>query len=326
MDDTEEYYGATAAYGPTQPPAPPPPPPEPVGNAQPGQQPQRQFKGPSLQQQDDNARPQPPSFTDRSRPSPPTERRGPSPVTDSKLGPPLGAALQEASLNNTHTSSKPTPGELAAAAHAEHLLLNAASISSDSSRQTVPHLTDQGSLNKAVTFAAHAPVRTEPPPIPLSDATSTVLQEFDEVRSNLQASATKWDQMVSTLRRELGAQEVELDQIQLREGPALKMLAAIEGSKEEQPDKMVVARLRAVVLRAKEGRGKIADMRKKVERVLPKQVLYAKLMALHDTVGLRHNGVSWVQVEGVVAAAESGGETRRGGVGGGVGGRRRRGG
>lgn len=118
--------------------------------------------------------------------------------------------------------------------------------------------------------------------------------------------------MVSTLRRELGAQEVELRQIQLREGPALKMLAAIEGSKEEQPDTMVVARLRAVVVQAKEARGKIADMKKKVERVLPKQVLYAKLMALHDTVGLRYNGVSWVQVEGVVAAAESGGETTEG--------------
>lgn len=193
MDDTEEYYGATAAYGPTQPPAPPPPPPETVPNAQPGQHPQRQFKGPSLQQEDDNARPQPPSFTDHSRPPPSTERRGPSPVTDSKLGPPLVASLP--SLDNSHTSSKPTPAELAAAAHAEQVLLYAASISSDSSRQTVPHFSNQGSLTKAVTFGAHAPVRTEPPPIPLSNATSTVLQEFDEVRSNLQASALKWDQV-----------------------------------------------------------------------------------------------------------------------------------
>lgn len=119
-------------------------------------------------------------------------------------------------------------------------------------------------------------------------------------------------QVAAALRRELGAQEVELDQIQRREGPALKMLAAIEGSKEEQPDKMVVARLRAVVLRAKEGRATIADMRKKVERVLPKQVLYAQLMALHDAVGLRHDGVSWVQVEGVVAAG-GGGESTEGG-------------
>lgn len=273
MDDTEEYYGATAAYT-SAPPVPPQanvpvkpartPSPLPMGQAHDRDQvyrstpPQGQFHT-TTQHQADIRRP-PPPIMDRNVPS-----------------------QEEAFRLNT-----PTPSDQASTAHEEQVRLYAASTPSESPRVADPIRT---SLTRIVTFAAPpSPRVVAPPPIPLSDATTAVLQEFDEVKMNLQASGQHWSQVISSLKQELAAEEVELKEIELREGPVRKMLSAIEGSKEEQPDKSVVATLRAVVLQAKEARDKIADIKKKIQRVLPKQVLYAKLIALHGTVGLAAEG------------------------------------
>lgn len=271
MDDTQEYYGATAAYTtvppqvkeplrPAQSPSPPP-----IGQAYdrgqiPPAPPNGQFHT-TTEHEAGTRRPPPPILNNRTAP------------------------LQEDSLRfNSPTFSEQT-------AHEEQVRLYAASTPSDSPRRADLEPHTRTSLSRIVTFAASPPPRAvAPPPIPLSDATTAVLQEFDEVKMNLQASGQHWSQVIATLKQELAAEEVELKEIELREGPVKKMLAAIEGSKEEQPDKAVVATLRAVVLQAKEARDKIADMKKKIQRVLPKQVLYAKLLALHGTVGLAGEG------------------------------------